>query len=51
MAPPFASVNHHGDEMTTQAFKKRIYEAKVKTNFVLKPSIETQKQIEVIYLN
>ena len=37
--------------MSTEAFKKKIYEAKVETHFVLKPSIETQKQIEVIYLN
>ena len=42
---------YYGDEMSTQAFKKRIYEVKVKTYFVLKPSIETQKQIQVIYLN
>ena len=42
---------YHGDEMSTQAFKKRIYKAKVKTYFVLNPSIETQKQVQVTYLN
>ena len=30
----------HGDEMSTEAVKKRIYEAKVKTYFVLQPRIE-----------
>ena len=43
--------NYYGDEMSTQAFKKKIYEVKVETNFVLKPSIETQKKIQVTYLN
>ena len=54
MAPP--SVLHNlpifqGDEMTTKAVKKRIYEVKFKTYFVLKPSIETQNEVQVIYLN
>ena len=39
MAPPLAITTYDGDEMTTEAFKKRIYEVKVKTYFVLKPSI------------
>ena len=58
MAPPFTRVaqfnppcKHHGDEMTTQGFKKRIYEVKVKTYFVLKPSNEIKNQILVSYLN
>ena len=29
--------------MVTQVFKKKIYEVKIETNFVLKPSKETQK--------
>ena len=32
----------HGDEMAILAFKKKIYEAKVKTLFVLKPRIVIQ---------
>ena len=36
---------------TTQDFKKRIYEAKVKAYFVLKLGIKTQNQIEVTNLN
>ena len=55
MAPPFTSVvccvNHHGDEMTTQAFKKRIYEVKFKTYFVLEPSNLIKNQRLVSYLN
>ena len=53
MAPPFASVtvNPHGDEMTTRAFKKKIYEVKVRTYFVLKPRIEIKNWILVSYLN
>ena len=43
IAPPFAtrtgSQYHNGDEMTTQAFKKKIYEVKVKTYFVLNQSM------------
>ena len=42
---------HHGEEMTTQAFKKKIYEVKVKTYFVPKPSNEIENQILVSYLN
>ena len=34
-----------------QAFKKRNYEVKVKTHFVLKPSIEIQIRFQVISLN
>ena len=41
----------NGDKMSTQAFKKRIYEVKSKTYFVLQPSLETQNQIKVIHLN
>ena len=41
----------NGDKMLTQVFKKRIYEVQFKTYFVLEPSIETQNQIQVIYLN
>ena len=37
--------------MTTQAVKKKIYEVKVKTYFVLKPSSEIKNQILVSYLN
>ena len=37
--------------MTTQAFKKRILEVKVKTYFVLKPRIEIRNQILVSHLN
>ena len=48
---PLSMIIFHGDEMSTQAFIKRIYEVKVKTYFVLIQSIETQKQIQVIYLN
>ena len=57
MAPPFAcglcvfSSCFHGDEMTTQGFKKGIYEVKVNTYFVLKPSNEIENQILVSYLN
>ena len=37
--------------MATQVFKKRIYKVIIKTHFVLRPSIEIQNQIQVIYLN
>ena len=37
--------------MATQVFKKKIYEVKVETHFVLKPSNEIQNQIQVTYLN
>ena len=37
--------------MTTQAIKKKNYEVKIKTNFVLKGSNEIQNQIQVTYLN
>ena len=37
--------------MTTQAIKKKNYEVKIKTNFVLKGSNEIQNQIQVTYLH
>ena len=46
-----ARVNHHGDKMMTQAFKKRIYEVKFKTSFVLEPSNLIKNQRLVSYLN
>ena len=37
--------------MATQGFIKRIYEVRIKTDFVLYPSIEIMNQIQEIYLN
>ena len=37
--------------MVTQDFKERIYEVEIKSDFVLKPSIVIQNQVQVTNLN